>query len=667
MKHFKNLANAIRFLSIDSIEKAKSGHPGTPLGMADIATVLWKKFLKHNPKNPLWFNRDRFILSNGHCSALLYSLLHITGYNLSIKDLKNFRQLHSKTPGHPEYLKTPGIEATTGPLGQGIAMAIGIAIGEKNLSKTFNKQNLNLIDHYTYVFAGDGCLMEGISHESCSLAGTLGLNKLILFYDNNNISIDGKVKNWFKDDTKKRFQSYNWKVIGPINGHNTKEIITAIQKARSETKKPSIIICKTIIGFGSPIAGNKKCHSNPLGKHYIKQTRKILNWTYPPFFIPKHIYKQWNHIKNGEKEEKSWINICNKYKKKYKNDYHEFLRRINKTLPKQWKCFKESLIKKYTSNNKHKYQSTRNISQKCIQNFTKILPEIFGGSSDLTESNKTGFQNKNAINNNNFPGNYIHYGVREFAMASIMNGLSLYGGHIPYGGTFLVFSDYAKSAIRMSALMKQHVIYIFTHDSIGIGEDGPTHQPIEQISMLRNIPNIEIWRPSNSIETIIAWIEIIEHNSGPSCLILSKQKLPELKHTNININNIKKGGYIIDDTYKKLNIILISTGSELQLAISAKKCLQKLGYNIRVISMPCCERFLSQKSTYKEYVLPKFIKKRIAIEASSTFYWHKFVGLDGLIIGINEFGISAPEKQIFTYFKITIKNIINKAKEILEN
>ncbi|WP_338516089.1 transketolase [Candidatus Legionella polyplacis] len=667
MKHFKNLANAIRFLSIDAIEKAKSGHPGTPLGMADIATVLWKKFLKYNPKNPLWFNRDRFILSNGHCSALLYSLLHITGYNLSIEDLKKFRQLHSKTPGHPEYSKTPGIEATTGPLGQGIAMGIGIAIGEKNLSTTFNKPNLNLIDHYTYIFAGDGCLMEGISHESCSLAGTLGLNKLILFYDHNNISIDGKVKNWFQDNTKKRFESYNWKVIGPINGHNIKEIITAIQIAKSETKKPSIIICKTIIGFGSPIAGNKKSHSNPLGKYYIKQTRKTLNWTYPPFFIPKHIYGQWNHIKKGEEEEKTWINICNKYKKKYKNDYYEFLRRINKKLPKKWKFFKKSLIKNHISKNKYKYQSTRNISQKCIQNLTKILPEIFGGSADLTESNKTGFQNKNTINNNNFPGNYIHYGVREFAMAAIMNGLSLYGGHIPYGGTFLTFSDYAKSAIRMSALMKQHVIYIFTHDSIGIGEDGPTHQPIEQISMLRNIPNIEIWRPSNSIETIIAWIEIIEHHSGPSCLILSKQKLPELKYNNMNINNIKKGGYIVDNTYKKIDVILLSTGSELQLAISTKKQLQKLGYNIRVVSMPCCERFLLQKNIYKEYVLPKFIKKRIAIEASTTFYWYKFIGLDGLIIGINEFGISAPEKQIFTHFKFTIKNIIHKAKKILEN
>lgn len=657
------LANAIRILSVDAVEKAQSGHPGMPLGMADIAATLWTNFLKHNPKNPYWFDRDRFIISNGHGSMLLYSLLHLTGYKLSMDEIKNFRQLNSKTPGHPECTDTPGVETTTGPLGQGLANAVGMALAERILASEFNTKDHNLVDHYTYTFIGDGCLMEGISHEACSLAGTLGLGKLIVFYDDNGISIDGKVDTWFTDDTSTRFKAYNWHVIDNIDGHNEEEIFTAITNARLETTKPTIIICKTIIGHGSIVEGQAKTHGAPLGKEDISQLREKLNWKYPEFTIPDELYKEFNHIEKGSKDELEWLNKCAMYQKQFPEKYLEFLRRINNDLPDDFNDTTNEFIK--SNIEKTTNIATRKASQQCIEFYSPYLPELLGGSADLTGSNNTDCSNSKTITKTNFNGNYIHYGVREFAMSAINNGIALHGGFIPYNGTFLVFSDYAKNAIRMCALMKQRVIYIYSHDSIGLGEDGPTHQPIEHISALRTTPNTYVWRPADIVETSVAWQQAIARHHGPSCILLSRQNLPSLNHKPSIIEEIKRGAYIVSES-KNIDVILIATGSEVQMAIESANIVKQKGIGARVISMPCAEAFLAQDTEYQEYILPNAIRKRIAIEASATNYWYKFVGLDGIVIGIDKFGKSAPYKELYKYFGITVENIVSSILKISE-
>lgn len=651
-----DLANAIRFLSVDAVEKAQSGHPGMPLGMADIATVLFQKFLKHNPKNPLWFNRDRFVISNGHGSMLLYAVLHLTGYDLSLDELKQFRQLNSKTPGHPEHGETKGVETTTGPLGQGLANAVGMALAEKLLSLQFNTTNFQLIDHHTYTFIGDGCLMEGISHEVCSLAGTLKLGKLIVFYDDNGISIDGKVEPWFTDDTAQRFQSYHWQVIGPIDGHDPSLIEKAILEAQQEKNKPSLIICKTIIGYGSTLAGSEKCHGAPLGETAILELRTKFNWPYPPFEIPSNIYEQWNHEKVGETQENQWLSLCELYQKQYPRDYQEFLRRIQGDLPFHWEEITTAFLRDCTSNKKD--LATRKASQQCLEFFANILPEMLGGSADLTGSNNTNWSKSKTITVDDFLGNYIHYGVREFGMAAMMNGIALHGGFIPYGGTFLVFADYARNAIRLGALMKQRVIYVLTHDSIGLGEDGPTHQPIEHAAMLRLTPNLAVWRPADLLETAVAWQEALMRHDGPTALLLSRQELPALQHLPDDPQVVKKGGYIILDCQGMPDIILMATGSEVHLALDAALKLQSK-LKIRVVSMPCCEKFLSEPLAYQESVLPSSVRKRVAIEAAATGYWYRFVGLDGQVIGIDRFGVSAPAQDAYNYLGITVEKIIS--------
>ncbi|MDF1758417.1 MAG: transketolase [Legionellaceae bacterium] len=658
------LANAIRILSVDAVEQAKSGHPGMPLGMADIATVLWQKFLKHNPKNPHWFNRDRFVISNGHGSMLLYSLLHLTGYNLSIDSLKNFRQLNSKTPGHPECTDTPGVETTTGPLGQGLANAVGMAIAEKILATQYNDEKFNIVDHYTYTFVGDGCLMEGISHEACSFAGTLKLGKLIVFYDDNGISIDGEVDKWFTDDTSARFKSYNWHVIENIDGHDEQAIDEAIIKARAVENQPTIIICKTIIGHGSKSAGSEKVHGAPLGAEDISELRKNLNWPHPPFEIPDEIYNKWSHVEKGKKDEELWLTQCVDYQKRRPADYYEFLRRINGDLPDLWKENSEKFLSQCAVNKSA--VATRKTSQQCIEFYASSLPELLGGSADLTGSNNTDWSQTKPITAENFNGNYLHYGVREFAMSAIQNGLALHGGFIPYGGTFLVFSDYARNAIRMSALMKQRVIYIYTHDSIGLGEDGPTHQPIEHASMLRLTPNLAVWRPADLLETAVAWQQAIERHTGPSCLLLSRQSLPSLPHTQSNLQSVKRGGYILDDNNQTPDVILIATGSEVQIALESARIVKQQGINVRVVSMPCADVFLEQDQEYQEYVLPKSIRKRIAIEAGSTAYWYRFVGLDGIVFGLDCFGKSAPSKEIYQDLGLTVEKTVSSIIKIAE-
>jgi transketolase len=702
MSFSKELAHAIRFLSMDAVEQAQSGHPGMPLGMADIATVLWQKFLKHNPKNPLWFNRDRFVLSNGHGSMLLYSLLHLTGYKLSIDELKNFRQLHSKTPGHPEITDTPGVETTTGPLGQGLANAVGMAIAEKVLAAEFNRplskfapasegrgeaahrtatymsahedsstvsakpfadtvegsnnSIASLVNHYTYAFVGDGCLMEGISHEACSLAGTLGLGKLIVFYDDNGISIDGKVEQWFTDDTAMRFRAYHWHVIEQIDGHDPKAIENAIIAARQETNKPSLIICKTIIGYGSAQAGSEKVHGAPLGQEDIANIRKRFNWPHAPFVIPEHIYAAWNHVEQGQHEEDQWLALCHDYQKQYPHEYFEFLRRINGDLPDHWSAKSSEFIEQCKQ--QVKPVATRKASQQCLDYYAALLPELLGGSADLTGSNNTNWSGSKTISHDHFKGNYIYYGVREFGMSAIMNGLALHGGIIPYGGTFLVFADYARNAVRLSALMRKRVIFVYTHDSIGLGEDGPTHQPVEHAAMLRLTPNMHVWRPADLTETAVAWQQAIEHHTGPSCLLLSRQNLPALAHTDNAAARIKRGGYILHDSEKEPDAILIATGSEVQIAMAAKEQAKNLGLQIRVVSMPCAERFLAQDSAYQEEVLPKHIRKRIAIEAAASGYWYRFVGLEGAVIGLDRFGASAPAADIYKDVGITVEKTI---------
>ncbi|QJC37251.1 transketolase [Enterobacteriaceae endosymbiont of Donacia thalassina] len=662
----RNLANAIRFLSIDAIENSKSGHPGAPMGMADIAEVLWRNYLNHNPNNPKWINRDRFILSNGHCVMLIYSLLHLTGYDLTISDLKNFRKLHSKTPGHPEFRCTPNIETSTGPLGQGLANAVGIAIAEKTLAAQFNRLNYNIINHYTYVFLGDGCLMEGISHEVCSLAGTLKLKKLIVFYDNNGISIDGNIKGWFNDDTKKRFESYGWYVISDIDGHDFRSIEKAIDKAKSSIEdKPSLLICNTIIAFGSPNKSGKNiAHGSPLGKEEVLLTRKNLNWNYQPFEIPSYIYKKWNAKEIGNIKEFKWNYMFKNYCNKFPILAKELKRRINNFLPEDWNNKINKFI--YKLNNTNTNFSTRESSQYILQKYSKLLPELLGGSADLSSSNLTILKNSKPINKFK-NGNYIYYGVREFGMMAIANGISLYHGFIPYTATFLVFSDYCRNAIRMAALMKIRNIMIYTHDSIGLGEDGPTHQPIEQLSSLRLIPNISIWRPCDKIETAIAWKISIENINKPTILVLSRQNLPTQKRNKKEISYISYGAYILKDCLdKNPQIILIATGSEVPLAVEVYKKLSLLKYKTRVISMPSTDTFDKQTKEYRNYLLPKHIKCRIAIEAGSKDFWYKYVGLDGIVIGMNTFGYSAPANKLFQKFGFTVENIILKIKKFLK-
>lgn len=650
------LANAIRILSIDAVENAQSGHPGMPLGMADIATVLWKKFLKYNPQNPYWFNRDRFVLSNGHGSMLLYSLLHLTGYNLSLAELKNFRQLNSKTPGHPEFGHTPGVETTTGPLGQGLANAVGMAIAERALASQYNHADYQLVDHYTYAFVGDGCLMEGISHEACSFAGTLGLGKLIVFYDSNGISIDGKIESWFTDDTAARFKAYNWHVIEAIDGHDMDAIEQAIIQAQNNNTQPTLIICKTVIGLGSSVAGSEKSHGAPLGTKDIEKVREFFNWPYPPFEIPDTIYQQWNHVEQGEHEEQQWLLLLQKYQQNHPAEHDEFLRRINGDLPDAWHKQTQTFLEQCRSN--EKAIATRKASQQCIEYFAQFLPEMLGGSADLTGSNNTDWSGSKAITHENFSGNYLYYGVREFAMAAIMNGLAVHGGFIPYGGTFLVFADYARNAVRLSALMKQRVIYVFTHDSIGLGEDGPTHQPVEHASMLRMTPDMTVWRPADLMETAVAWQYALEHHNGPTSLLLSRQNLPALPHDVNAAELIKKGGYVIVDCTGTPDAILIATGSEVQLAIAAAEQVKARGLKVRVVSMPCTEQFLAQDLSYKNQVLPHEVQTRVAIEAASSAYWYQFVGLNGAVIGLDCFGVSAPASQAYKFLNITVERIV---------
>lgn len=659
------LADAIRFLSIDAVEAAQSGHPGMPLGMADIAMVLWKKFLKHQPTNPLWFNRDRFVLSNGHGSMLLYALLHLTGYAVTIEDIKQFRQLHSKTPGHPECTETPGVETTTGPLGQGFANAVGMAIAEKTLAAQFNRPGCTLVDHYTYVFVGDGCLMEGISHEVASLAGTLGLNKLIVIYDDNAISIDGPVAPWFRDDTAMRFRAYHWHVIDAVDGHNPAAIEQAIAAAKNESERPSLILCKTIIGLGSLNAGTEKVHGAPLGKADIAQLREKRAWPYAPFEIPSSIYEAWDARQSGAHAEQEWLTVCQGYQKHFPAEYVEFLRRVNGDLPDEWLRKSQQFIAQCAQQKKP--MATRKASQDCIEFFASLQPELLGGSADLSGSNNTQWSKAIPITHQQFCGNYLHYGVREFGMSAIMNGIASHGGFIPFGGTFLVFSDYARNAVRMSALMQKRVIYIYSHDSIGLGEDGPTHQPVEHAAMLRMTPDMHVWRPADLVETAIAWQQALLKHDGPSALLLSRQTLPVLPHQEIPSDTIARGAYVVYEPDAPVQAILIATGSEVQLALEAAACFAKESIQVRVVSMPCAEQFLQADLDYQEFVLPRAIRKRMAIEAASSTYWYRFVGLDGAVIGLDRFGVSAPAEDAYTYLGITVERVMVELKQLLES
>ena len=662
MSSRKELANAIRALSMDAVQKANSGHPGAPMGMADIAEVLWNDHLKHNPTNPAWADRDRFVLSNGHGSMLIYSLLHLSGYELSMEDLKQFRQLHSKTPGHPEYGYAPGVETTTGPLGQGITNAVGMALAERTLAGQFNRDGHHIVDHYTYVFMGDGCMMEGISHESCALAGTWGLGKLIAFWDDNNISIDGHTDDWFGDDTPKRFEAYGWHVIRDVDGHNADAINKAIHEAKSVNDKPSMICCKTTIGYGAPnLCGSHDCHGAPLGEDEIKATRQNLGWKYDPFVIPDEIYAGWDAKNKGSKAEADWNAKFDAYKAAYPELAAEFERRMKGDLPPNWDKAAADFIK--AVNDKADSPATRKASQNAIIGYAAVLPEFLGGSADLTPSNLTSWPNSKQINSTVTDGNYISYGVREFGMSAILNGVALHGGFIPFGGTFLMFSEYARNALRMAALMKIRSIFVYTHDSIGLGEDGPTHQPIEQIPTLRMIPNMSVWRPCDGVETAVAWKAAIEKKNGPSSLIFSRQNLPHQQRTDAQIADISKGGYILKDCKGKPDAIIIATGSEVALAMGAAEKLD--GKKIRVVSMPSVDVFEAQDAAYREAVLPAAVTARVAVEAAVTDGWYKYVGLNGKVVGINRFGESAPAGQLFKEFGFTVDNVVKAVEDVL--
>ena len=665
MAERKVLANAIRVLSMDAVQKANSGHPGAPMGMADIAEVLWRDFFKHNPTNPKWADRDRFVLSNGHGSMLIYSLLHLTGYDLSIEDLKQFRQLHSKTPGHPEYGYAPGVETTTGPLGQGITNAVGMAIAEKTLAGQFNREGHEIVDHYTYAFLGDGCLMEGISHEACSLAGTLGLGKLIAFYDDNNISIDGHVDGWFSDDTAQRFEAYGWQVIRNVDGHDAEQIKFAIENAKAEKDRPTLIICKTIIGYGSPNkSASHDCHGAPLGNEEIELTRKALNWTYAPFEIPADVYAQWDAKAKGAEQERAWDAKFAAYEAAYPELAAEFKRRVSGELPANWAKESQAFVEKLQAN--PAAIASRKASQNAIEAYAHVLPELLGGSADLASSNLTLWSGSKPIRaDHNVDGNYINYGVREFGMSAIMNGIALHGGFIPYGATFLMFYEYAHNAVRMAALMKQRSIFVYTHDSIGLGEDGPTHQPVEQTASLRYIPNLETWRPADQVESAVAWKAAIERKEGPSALIFTRQNLQQQPRTAAQLADIARGGYILKDCAGTPDLIFIATGSEVELAVKAAEVLEAEGKKVRVVSMPSTNVFDKQDAAYREAVLPKAVTKRVAIEAQLSDFWYKYVGFEGKIVGMNSFGESAPANELFKLFGFTVENVVAKAKEIL--
>ncbi|RRV40042.1 transketolase [Pseudomonas sp. o96-267] len=658
-------ANAIRALSMDAVQKANSGHPGAPMGMADIAEVLWRDFLKHNPSNPNFADRDRFVLSNGHGSMLIYSLLHLTGYDLSIDDLKNFRQLHSKTPGHPEYGYTPGVETTTGPLGQGIANAVGFAIAEKVLGAQFNREGHAIVDHNTYVFLGDGCMMEGISHEVCSLAGTLGLGKLIAFYDDNGISIDGEVEGWFTDDTPKRFEAYGWQVIRNVDGHDAEEIKMAIDTARKTTDQPTLICCKTTIGFGSPNKqGKEECHGAPLGNDEIALTRAALGWNHGPFEIPAEIYAEWDAKEAGAAAEAAWNDKFAAYAAAHPELAAEFKRRIAGELPADFAEKAAAYIKDVAE--KGETIASRKASQNALNAFGPLLPEFLGGSADLAGSNLTLWKGCKGVSAEDASGNYMFYGVREFGMSAIMNGIALHGGFVPYGATFLIFMEYARNAVRMSALMKKRVLYVFTHDSIGLGEDGPTHQPIEQLASLRGTPNLDTWRPADAVESAVAWKYAIERADGPSALVFSRQNLPHQPRDAQQLADVARGGYVLKDSAGEPELILIATGSEVGLAVAAYDKLTAAGHKVRVVSMPSTSVFDAQDAAYKQDVLPLQVGARIAIEASHADYWYKYVGLEGRIIGMTSFGESAPAPALFEHFGFTVDNIVATAEELLD-
>ncbi|MBN3564399.1 transketolase [Aliamphritea spongicola] len=664
MSSRRELANAIRALSMDAVQQAKSGHPGAPMGMADIAEVLWNDFMVHNPSNPHWMDRDRFVLSNGHGSMLIYSLLHLTGYDLSIDDIKNFRQLHSKTAGHPEYGYAPGVETTTGPLGQGITNAVGFAIAEKSLAAQFNREDHEIIDHNTYAFLGDGCLMEGISHEACSLAGTLGLGKLVAFYDDNGISIDGEVEGWFTDDTPKRFESYGWQVISNVDGHDHDQIRAAIEAAHENTEQPTLICCKTIIGFGSPNKqGKEDCHGAPLGEEEIALARKELGWEHDSFVIPEDIYAQWSALEAGQNAENDWNESFAAYSKAYPELARELIRRYSGELPADFSAQADEIIQQLQD--KGETIASRKASQNTLNAFGPLLPELMGGSADLAGSNLTLWSGCKGVTKDDASGNYLFYGVREFGMSAIMNGIALHGGFIPYGATFLVFMEYARNALRMAALMKQRAIHVYTHDSIGLGEDGPTHQPIEQIANLRHTPNMSTWRPCDAVESAVAWKSALERNDGPTAMIFSRQNLPHQARSAEQVANISRGGYILRDTQGTPDAILIATGSEVALAMDAAAALEAEGKQVRVVSMPATDLFDKQDAEYREAVLPAAVTARVAVEAAQADYWYKYVGLNGAIVGMTSFGESAPAGELFKLFGFTVENVVEKVKSVL--
>ena len=665
MSNRKELANAIRVLSMDAIQKANSGHPGAPMGMADIAEVLWNDYLVHNPANPKWANRDRFILSNGHGSMLLYSLLHLSGYDVSIDDLKQFRQLHSKTPGHPEHGMTPGVESTSGPLGQGIACAVGMAVAEKVMAAQYNRDGHTVMDHYTYVFMGDGCMMEGLSHEACSLAGNLQLGKLIVFYDDNGISIDGCVDGWFSDDTPRRFEAYGWHVVPAVDGHDGEAIKDAIEKARRELDRPTLICCKTVIGQGAPnVCGTAKCHGAPLGEEEIRCTREAMNWPHGPFEIPKLVYSAWGAKGSGFMAEDSWNGRFKEYEKAYPQLADEFRRRMEGDLPDEFISHASNFVDAVDA--KEGSLANRKSSQNGIEGLAPVLPEFFGGSADLAGSNLTRWSGSKTATPADWNGNYMNYGVREFAMSVMMNGMVLHGGFIPYGGTFLVFSDYARNAMRMSALMGLRVLYVLTHDSIGVGEDGPTHQPVEHVESLRLIPNMDVWRPCDGVESSVAWEQAIKRTDGPSSLIMSRQTLPHQTRSSETIDSVSRGGYVLRHCNGTPNAILIATGSEVSLAMEAAMTLESRGHQVRVVSMPCTAAFERQSVAYRDEVLLPHVTARVAVEAGVTSGWGKYVGLNGAVLGMDRFGESAPGNELFDYFGFTEANLVALVEQVID-
>ena len=658
------LANAIRALAMDAVQRANSGHPGMPMGMADIAEVLWSDYLSHNPTDPSWFNRDRFVVSNGHGSMLLYALLHLSGYDLSIEDLKNFRQFHSRTAGHPEHGHTPGVETTTGPLGQGLANAVGMALAERLLAAHYNRDGLAPVDHYTYVFAGDGCLMEGVSHEACSLAGTLGLGKLIVFYDDNDISIDGEVRGWFRDDTPGRFEAYGWQVVRKVNGHDPNEVRKAIETARAQTAQPTLICCKTVIGFGAPNRqGTAKAHGAALGDAEIALAREKLGWSHGPFEVPQDIYDGWDARGRGRQKQAAWNELFEAYAKQFPQDAAELKRRIAGELPAAWAGAIAGAIDKAAAADKP--VATRKASEAVLNAVAPLMPEFVGGSADLTESNNTVWHGAKTIVPGDVSGNYISYGVREFGMCAAMNGMALHGGVIPFGGTFLVFSDYARNAVRMAALMRQRVIFVFTHDSIGLGEDGPTHQPVEHLASLRLIPHLHVWRPADAFETAVAWKAVVERKDGPGVLALSRQNLVPQKHTAAHAQLAARGGYILVEPEKTSEVVVIATGSEVELAVQGAQLLAAEGRAVRVVSMPCLEVFLAQDAAYREQVLPAALQRRLVVEAGVTALWRVLAGPQGAVLGVDDFGASAPAPKVFAQFGLTVDGVAQKLRNLL--